>query len=199
MLPAFGFICSARAFHKQIRRQPRDRKGPAAAKGGVLQQPGGRPTRTAVLPLNDCRAAFPASPNAGGDRRERTGALPKRASAFLDSAGRSSPAGGKQSEKRARLSAGRRPCRDAQRGRRNLIGEGAPQAGAYEALSAKRARGTRSPSPRSPPKRVERSPLQTSRRNLPVTLSAQRATSDGVPAATIRPPASPPPGPISRI
>ena len=88
-------------------------KAPAAAKGGVLQQPGGRPTRTAVLPLNDCRAAFPAIPNAGGDRRERTGALPKRASAFLDSAGRSSPAGGKQSEKRARLSAGRRPCRDA--------------------------------------------------------------------------------------
>ena len=84
-------------------------------------------------------------------------------------------------------------------GRRYLIGEGVPQAGAYEALPAKRACVARSPFPRSPPKRGERSPLQTSRRNLPVTLSAQRATSDGVPAATIRPPALPPPGPISRM
>lgn len=116
MLPAFGFICSARAFHKQIRRQPRDRKGTAAAKGGVPHSSGDRPARTAVLPLSDCRAAFPAIPNAGGDRHKRTGALPKRASAFLGSAGTVKPGRGKQSEKRARLSVGRRPCRDAQRG-----------------------------------------------------------------------------------
>ena len=174
------------------RRKPRLRRRAASR-----NSPGGRQTRKAVLPLSDCRAAFPAIPNAGGGQARFQSARPLSPTARE----RSSPsAGGKQTEKRARLSADRRPCRDAQRGgRRNLIGQGAPQAGAYEALSAKRARVARSPFSRSPPKRVERSPLQTSRRNLPVTLSAQRATSDGVPAATIRPPASPPPGPISRM
>lgn len=176
-------------------------KAPAAAKGGVPQQP-----RRQTGPNG--RPAFERLPRGVSRHSECGRGTGTKGQARFQSARplsptareRSSPsAGGKQSEKRARLSSGRRPCRDAQRGRRNLIGEGAPQAGAYEALSAKRARGTRSPSPRSPPKRVERSPLQTSRRNLPVTLSAQRATSDGVPAATIRPPASPPPGPISRI
>ena len=162
--------------------------------------PGGRQARTAVLPLIDCRAAFPAIPNAGGDRRERTGALLKRASAFPDSAGAVKPVGRRKAVQKARpLILRPPPLSGRATGRRYLIGESASPACAYEALSAKRARGTRSPSPRSPPKRVERSPLQTSRRNLPVTLSAQRATSDGVPAATIRPPASPPPGPISRM
>lgn len=196
MLPAFGFICSARAFHKQIRRQPRDRKGPAAAKGGVLQQPGGRPTRTAVLPLSDCRAAFPAIPNAGGGQARFQSARPLSPTAR----GAVKPVGRRKADRKTRPFIRRPPpLSGCATERRYLIGEGAPQAGAYEALSAQRARGTRSPSPRSPPKRVERSPLQTSRRNLPVTLSAQRATSDGVPAATIRPPASPPPGPISRM
>lgn len=201
MLPAFGFICSARAFHKQIRRQPRGGESPGCGEGRrPATAPGGRQARTAVLPLIDCRAAFPAIPNAGGDRRERTGALLKRASAFPDSAGAVKPVGRRKAvQKRARLSSGPPPLSGRATGRRYLIGESASPACAYEALSAKRARGTRSPSPRSPPKRVERSPLQTSRRNLPVTLSAQRATSDGVPAATIRPPASPPPGPISRM
>ena len=177
------------------RRKPRLRRRAASR-----NSPGGRQARTAVLPLIDCRAAFPAIPNAGGDRRERTGALLKRASAFPDSAGAVKPVGRRKAVQKARpLILRPPPLSGRATGRRYLIGESASPACAYEALSAKRARGTRSPSSRSPPKRVERSPLQTSRRNLPVTLSAQRATSDGVPAATIRPPASPPPGPISRM
>lgn len=173
------------------RRKPRLRRRAASR-----NSPGGRQTRKAVLPLSDCRAAFPAIPNAGGGQ-----ALPKRASAFPDSAGAVKPVGRRKADRKTRPFIRRPPPLSgrATGGRRNLIGEGAPQAGAYEALSAKRARVARSPFSRSPPKRVERSPLQTSRRNLPVTLSAQRATSDGVPAATIRPPASPPPGPISRM
>ena len=197
MLPAFGFICSARAFHKQIRRQPRGGESPGCGEGRrpATAPEADRPERPSCL----C-AAFPAIPNAGGDRRERTGALLKRASAFPDSAGAVKPVGRRKAVQKARpLILRPPPLSGRATGRRYLIGESASPACAYEALSAKRARGTRSPSPRSPPKRVERSPLQTSRRNLPVTLSAQRATSDGVPAATIRPPASPPPGPISRM
>ena len=176
------------------RRKPRLRRRAASR-----NSPGGRQTRKAVLPLSDCRAAFPAIPNAGGDRRERTGALLKRASAFPDSAGAVKPVGRRKAVRKARpLILRPPPLSGRATGRRNLIGEGASHACAYEALSAKRA----SHGPRFPPLTVEkgeRSPLQTSRRNLPVTLSAQRATSDGVPAATIRPPASPPPGPISRM
>lgn len=164
-------------------------KAPAAAKGGVPQQPRRQTGPNGRPALIDCRAAFPAIPNAGGDRRERTGALLKRASAFPDSAGAVKPVGRRKAVQKARpLILRPPPLSGRATGRRYLIGESASPACAYEALSAKRARGTRSPSPRSPPKRVERSPLQTSRRNLPVTLSAQRATSDGVPAATIRPP-----------
>ena len=172
-------------------------KAPAAAKGGVPQQ-----SRRQTDP--EGRPAFERLPRGVSRHSEcgrGTGALPQRASAFPDSAGAVKPVGRRKADRKTRPFIRRPPPLSgrATGGRRNLIGEGAPQAGAYEALSAKRARVARSPFSRSPPKRVERSPLQTSRRNLPVTLSAQRATSDGVPAATIRPPASPPPGPISRM
>lgn len=152
------------------RRKPRLRRRAASR-----NSPGGRQARTAVLPLIDCRAAFPAIPNAGGDRRERTGALLKRASAFPDSAGAVKPVGRRKAVQKARPLILRAA---APVGTRN--GAAVPHRGKripcvrIRGVVRKTARGTRSPSPRSPPKRVERSPLQTSRRNLPVTLSAQR-------------------------
>lgn len=194
MLPAFGFICSARAFHMQIRRQPRGGEGPGCGEGR-------RPATARRQTNPDGRPAFERLPR-GVSRHSECGREQAR---FQSARPPSSTARGGQARSRKAVRKARPfirrppPLPGRATGRRHLIGESAPSACAYEALSAKRARVARSPFSRSQPKRGERSPLQTSRRNLPVTLSAQRATSDGVPAATIRPPASPPPGPISRM
>lgn len=48
------------------RRKPRLRRRAASR-----NSPGGRQARTAVLPLSDCRAAFPAIPNAGGGQARK--------------------------------------------------------------------------------------------------------------------------------
>lgn len=159
----------ARAFHKQIRRQPRGGESPGCGEGRpVRNSPGGRQARTAVLPLIDCRAAFPAIPNAGGDRRERTGALLKRASAFPDSAGAVKPVGRRKAVQKARPLILRAA---APVGTRN--GAAVPHRGkripCVRIRGVVRKTGARHTVPVTPltAEKGRRSPLQTSRRNLP--------------------------------